>query len=459
MKILILAGGSGTRLWPLSRGNYPKQFIKIRGIDESLFQKTFKRGLELATADDIYVITSQKYKFLVMGGIEELGIKYKEENILVEPEAKNTLPAIYYGVHTLKEKGHDDVVVFSSDHLIAEEKKFINIIKESKKLIKNKIVIFGIKPDNPNTGYGYIQPGEKIENGNIVDKFREKPNYETAVSYLEKGYLWNSGIFMFNSLLFENEVLKYCKNIYEAFEENKNIEDKFKKIEKGISIDYAIMEKTEKAAVVSADIGWTDLGSFDSLYDTIKKDKEGNVIFDEDIAIDSKNNLIYSEPNKIVSTIGVEDLLIIDEKDALLICKREESQKVKNVIEILKERKDIRTEYKGTDYRPWGSYKILDEEKEKFKIKRISVLPGKKISYQLHHHRSEHWVVLKGMAKVTIEENEKFVKAGESVFMKAGQKHRLENPGKIPLEIIEVQLGEYLEEDDIIRFEDLYGRI
>ena len=458
MKVIILAGGSGTRLWPLSRERFPKQFIKLRGDNPSLFQQTFTRSLLLANANDIYVVTNEKYKFLAMGAIEELGITYNEDNIIVEPEAKNTLPAIYAGVYEIAKKGNDSVVVFPSDHKILKGEEFAKIIKESEALAKDSIITFGIKPDNPNTGYGYIAPGDKKLNGYKVKEFKEKPEYEVAVTYVDEGYYWNSGIFMFNTEFFTNEVKKYANNIYKAFEESANIRDAFSKIDDKISIDYGIMEKSKNVTVAPVDIGWNDLGSFDSFYDVLDKDDNNNIVNSDDIVIDSKNNFINSEKGKLVATVGVDDLIIVDNRDALLICKKDQSQKVKQVVEKLKSRNDIRTEYHVQDYRPWGNYKVLEEEDGQFKIKRITVNQGKKLSYQMHHHRSEHWIVVKGMAKVTIDDEEKLIPAGESVFIRPGQKHRLENPGKMPLEIIEVQMGAYLEEDDIIRFEDDYGR-
>lgn len=458
MKTIILAGGSGTRLWPLSRERYPKQFIKLQGKNESLFQETFKRSLLLSNIDDIYIVTNEKYKFLVMGAVEELGFIYNEGNILVEPEAKNTLPAIYAGVNEIIKKGHDSVVVFPSDHMIAKDEKFAAIIQESEALTKDSIITFGIKPNGPNTGYGYISPGENKLNGFMVNSFKEKPTPEKAEEYINKGYYWNAGIFMFNSSILSIEVEEYSPEIFDAFEQSDNIKDAFSKINTSISIDYGIMEKSDKVVVVPVDIGWNDLGSFDSFYDVFQEDEDENISDEQNIIIDSKNNLIQSYNGKIVAAVGVEDLIIIDNRDALLVCKKDQSQKVKNVVDILKERNDLRTEYSVQDYRPWGHYKVLEEEKDTFKIKRITVNKGKRLSYQLHHHRSEHWIVVKGMAKVTVDGEEKFVRSGESIFFREGQKHRLENPGKTPLEIIEIQMGQYLEEDDIVRFDDEYGR-
>jgi mannose-1-phosphate guanylyltransferase / mannose-6-phosphate isomerase len=462
MKVIILSEGISPNLWPLSRDRYPKQFIKFQDREYSLFQDTFKRSLLLVDLDDIYVVTNKNYKFLVMEAVEELEYDYPVENILVEPEAKNTLPAIYAGVNEIlkRENGrHDFIVVFPSDHLIEKTNKFTELIKSSEYLANDSLITFGIKPTSPHTGYGYISPGKrKGEYGYEVKEFKEKSDYQTAIDYIKKGYYWNSGIFMFNSQIFIEEAKIFTPEIVSAFKDSRNINEAFSKNDKKISIDYGIMEKSKKVVVIPADIGWNDLGSFDSFYEVFKGDEKKNIVGKNHLLRNSSNNIIHSEDGKLVVAIGVDDLIIIDLKDALLVCKKGQSQKIKEVVDYLKKKKDTRTEYHVQDFRPWGSYEVLNEEGRAFKIKRIKVNPGKKLSYQMHHHRAEHWVVVEGVATVTLDDKQRVLNTGESVDIRVGQKHRLENAGKTVLEIIEVQMGEYLEEDDIVRFDDEYGR-
>lgn len=447
MKAIILAGGSGTRLWPLSRNNYPKQFLKLRNMEKSIFQLTFERCAKLAGVAGIYIVTNANYKFLVIWQIEEMGYTVDESHVLVEPKGKNTLPAIFYGVKVIQKQGEDIVAVFPSDHLIYDEDEFVKTIKSGQQLVSDYIITFGISPNKPHTGYGYIKPVMPLPVGYRVDEFKEKPDYETAVGYLEKGYLWNSGMFMFRTDLFAEEVKKNTPNVYEAFklDDITNIYEEMP----GISIDYGIMEKSPRVAVIPLNIKWNDLGSFDAFYDEYDGDEAGNISFDDNIMINSSNNLLYTGKNKTVALVGVDDLIVVEQKDALLICKKDQSQHVKEVVNKLGETNDPKADIHLTTYRPWGSYTIL-EEGPFYKLKRITVLPYKKLSYQLHFYRGGHWIVVKGTAKVTVENEAYYVRSGESTFVKSGYNHRVENLGKVALEVIEVQIGEYLEEDDIV---------
>ncbi|MEZ5335098.1 MAG: mannose-1-phosphate guanylyltransferase/mannose-6-phosphate isomerase [Methanolobus sp.] len=455
MKSIILAGGSGTRLWPLSREENPKQFLKLK--DKSLFQDTFLRCLEISESDEIFVVTNKEQRFFVSGQIEELGYEILPENLLIEPVGKNTLPAIAYGMKAIEKRfGKSSVAVFSSDHILDIEA--MKIINSAEGLAAENLVTFGIAPTHPNTGYGYIKPSEPLGVGYRVAEFREKPDAETASKYIEDGCLWNSGMFLLNTELFFAELKKYSPEIYDSFRISDDIDTIYSKVP-STSVDYGIMEHSDKVAVVKLDTKWSDLGDFSAIYEEFSKNGDDNYVDNFDPAfIDSRRNFVHSKAGKIVSLIDVNDMIVVDTPDALLVCPKESSQKVKEVVNKLRDQDDERAKLGQTVYRPWGSYTVL-EKCCNHVIKNIIVLPGKKLSLQLHYHRSEHWVVVKGMADVQIDERKFFVRPGESTFIRAGEKHRLSNPSKVPLEIIEVQLGEYVDEGDIVRFDDDFGRV
>ncbi|MHC1756951.1 MAG: mannose-1-phosphate guanylyltransferase/mannose-6-phosphate isomerase [Methanosarcina sp.] len=454
MKSIILAGGSGTRLWPLSREMYPKQFLKFG--DTSLFQETVLRCLEVSDISEIFVVTNEAQKFFVIGQIKETGYSIPPDNVLIEPEGKNTLPAIFFGMKEIEKKFGDSIVgVFSSDHVL--DRTAMATISSAEKLASDYLVTFGVIPTFPHTGYGYIKASESCEPGYRVSEFREKPDFETAQIYIEEGCLWNSGMFLFETRLFFEEVKKHAPSVFACFEKGDNINEVYACVDK-VSIDYGIMEKSDRVAVVKLDQKWSDLGNFAAIYDELEKDSVGNVIHECDpMLLNSDGNLVYSKCGKIVSLIDVKDMVVVDTSDALLICPKSSSQKVKEIVSELKVRKDERAFVGQTVYRPWGSYTLLDASPG-HKIKNITVLSDHKLSLQLHYHRSEHWVVVKGMACVEVDGKQFFLRPGESTYIRAGQKHRLSNPGKVPLEIIEVQLGELVDEGDIVRFDDVYGR-
>lgn len=461
MKVVILAGGSGTRLWPISRENYPKQFIKING--ESLLLKTYKRFLKICDKKDIYVITNEKYRFYVFNEISSLNDKI-ENNLILEPVGRNTSGAIILSLVFLKEKAklkeNEPVFVTPSDHIIINEEKFIDSIKISRDYcFKKKIITFGIKPENPHTGYGYIKAGKEIEENIFeVEKFTEKPNLEKAKEYFKSGkYFWNSGMFMFSYETMLKEFKKHKPSMYNYFKyDYEKLLKNFSELE-NISIDYSIMEKTDNALTVKSDIGWSDVGGWESFSDIVDKDDKNNVKIGNIMELNTKNSIVYSNSKRLITIIDMEDIMVIDSEDALLIAKKGSGEKVKEIVSKLKNKNKIEAVEHPTVYRPWGSYTVL-EEGERYKIKRIFVKPNHKLSQQMHYHRSEHWVVIKGTAKVTINDRENIVHENESIYVPKSTKHRLENPGKVPLELIEVQNGEYVGEDDIVRFDDVYGR-
>ena len=493
MTNIILCGGSGTRLWPLSRTLMPKQFVKLFG-DESLFQKTVIRNRK--ACDSQFIVSNAEQYFLAVDQIEELNQNNSTFNIqhstfLLEPVGRNTAPAIALACMALDPE--ETVLVTPSDHLIKDEKAYLEAVAKAKALAaKGSLVTFGITPDYPETGFGYIQAEPENDELGImnVKLFHEKPDLDTAKQYLENNstfniqhstlFLWNSGMFCFKAGVFLDELQKHAPEIYEACKtafDNKapitnhqlRITHEFMSAIPSESIDYAVMEKSDNVKVVPADIGWSDLGSFDALYEELQKDENGNSLLvtgnwekgersshELQITNHATNNLIVSD--KMVATIDVDDLLIVDTADALLISKRGSSQKVKEVVAQLKAQHSELPNIHVTAHRPWGTYTILDESNG-YKVKRIVVKPGKRLSLQKHFHRSEHWIVVSGTATVTRGEKEYLVRANESTYIPMGEIHRLENVGKIPLVMIEAQVGEYVREDDIVRLSDDYQRV
>jgi mannose-1-phosphate guanylyltransferase / mannose-6-phosphate isomerase len=448
MKSIILAGGVGSRLWPLSREYFPKQFIPLDG--KSLFQRSCDRAALLSKPEDIFVVTNEIHQYLVRDQMEEIGYSIAENHLLVEPVGRNTLPAIAWAMQRIRIiAGTATAVVFPSDHLLADEA--IEQIRAAEPLAEDYLVTFGVCPKSPHTGYGYIRPGRPVPPGFVVDEFKEKPDEKTAREYVLKGYLWNSGIFLLSTGRFFEELERYSPGLHSVF---RGISDPDYTLLEAISIDYGLLERSSRVAVVPLETAWSDLGTFKAFFDAGEHDAEGNV--GKADYIDAKNNYVYA-PEKNVGLIGVHDLVVVDTADALLVCDNRQTEQVKQLVSLYNKRDNPVTRFHRKVHRPWGSYTIL-ENSTFYKIKRVTVKPGKKLSLQLHHHRSEHWVVVSGTAEVTLDGETVLLRQGESTFVRTGMRHRLRNPGLIPLEVIEVQLGEYLEENDILRFEDDYGR-
>jgi len=464
MYAIILAGGSGSRLWPLSRELYPKQLLNLNS-DKSLLQSTFVRLKHFMPAENIISITNIKHASNVKSQLENLA---GDVNVLSEPLGKNTAPAIALATKFIQQKNTSDdpvILVVPSDHLIENNEEFMNTVKKGEKLAQEGyIVTFGIEPNYPETGYGYINIlDEKLLDGFKVKEFVEKPDAITAQKYIDaKTYFWNSGIFMFKASVMVEEFKKLSPEIYSQMSEfDFSTSDKieynlFEKMP-SISIDYAIMEKSDKIALVKMQSDWNDLGSWQSLYDMSKKDQHNNVMIGHVLDEGSKNSFVYSS-SKLVATIGLEDIVLVETDDAILACKKDKTQDVKKIYDILKQQNDSTHLIHKTVYRPWGFYTVLAQSKG-FLTKLIHVNEGQKLSVQSHNHRSEHWVVLSGLAKVVLEGKEYILSAGNSIDIPLKAVHSLQNPYEGDLEIIEVQLGELLIEDDIVRYEDMYGRI
>ena len=466
---IIMAGGSGSRLWPLSRELYPKQFLSVTG-EQSMLQQTVARlsGIEHTAP---VLICNEEHRFIAAEQMR-LG-SYEHGGIILEPVGRNTAPAIalaaLQAVNNAVEGEEPVLLVLAADHIIENTQAFTTSVAKALPFAENgQLVTFGIVPTAPETGYGYIKSGKQNGDAFAVSEFVEKPDLATAEEYLTNGgYYWNSGMFLFKASRYLEELEKFAPEMLDVCKRaiaapTQDLE--FVRVDKTIfatcpddSIDYAVMEKSQDVVVVPMDAGWSDVGSWSSLWDISAKDENQNVIKGDVIAVDSTSNYIYAE-NKLVSTVGVDNLVIIETKDAILVASKDKVQDVKMVVNILKEAG--RTEHKlhREVYRPWGKYDSIDCG-QRDHVKRITVKPGEKLSIQKHHHRSEHWIVVSGTASVLNGDKTILVTENESTYIPLGTIHALENPGKIPLEMIEVQTGSYLGEDDIVRFEDRYGRV
>ena len=465
---VIMAGGSGTRLWPLSRQLNPKQFLTLADAEHSLLQATIKR-LEGLDASLPLLICNEQHRFLAAEQLRLLGMD--KANILLEPVGRNTAPAITLAAIQACELADDPILlVLAADHLIQDVDAFHVSLQTALPLAaKGKLVTFGIVPTHAETGYGYLEKGDPVgEGGFRVNRFVEKPDLERANQYVDSGdYFWNSGMFMFRASRYLQELEKFSPDILAACREALSKGEKdmhFTRVDHAAfaacpedSIDYAVMEKTADAVMVSLDAGWSDIGSWSALWDVGVKNADDNVLKGDVICERTQGSYVHAE-HRLVATVGVNDLVIVETKDAVLVAHKDQVQDVKKIVEQLKSDKRHEHANNREVYRPWGVYDCIDQG-ERYQVKRITVKPGAKLSVQMHHHRAEHWIVVSGAAKVTNGDKTYLVTENQSTFIPIGQVHALENPGVIPLELIEVQSGSYLGEDDIVRFEDRYGRI
>lgn len=465
---VILSGGSGSRLWPLSRHYLPKQFLALTG-KQSLFQETVRRAGQLDGAGAPVVVCSDDHRFLVGEQLQELGLG--NASILLEPVARNTAPAIALAaLHLVGRDPGATMLVLPADHLVEDGAAFREAVAGAAPLAaEGWLVTFGVPPQHAETGFGYIQRGDPLGSAGFqVRRFVEKPDLATAQGYVAAGdYSWNSGMFLFQAQRYLEELGQYAPDILSAATracaaakgdlDFIRVDSDAFSASPADSIDYAVMEKTGRAAVVPVDCGWSDIGSWSALWAAAEHDADGNRLEGDVIALDSRNNLVRAADRRMVATVGVDDLVIVDTQDATLVARKDRVQDVKRIVERIRQSGRREHAFHRKVYRPWGSYDSIDAG-ERFQVKRIVVKPGAALSLQKHHHRAEHWVVISGVAEVTCDDRVFDLHENESTYIPLGSVHRLRNRGAVPVELIEVQSGSYLGEDDIIRFEDVYGR-
>jgi mannose-1-phosphate guanylyltransferase/mannose-6-phosphate isomerase len=469
MHVVIMAGGSGSRLWPSSRSSFPKQFLAI-AENNTMLQATLDRVVGLSGVNTS-VICNEEHRFVVAQQAQDFGTDLS--SIILEPVGRNTAPAIALAAFDALESSGDKaplLLVMAADHVINDVAAFHAAVEVAKVQAEaGKVVTFGIVPDSPHTGYGYIQREDECGAGSFsVSRFVEKPDADTAKSYLDDGgYYWNSGMFLFAADVYLAELKAFRPDIYEACEKaylGKVRDVDFLRVDADAfracpdeSIDYAVMEKTDKAVVVPLSAGWSDVGAWSSLWDIGDKDASGNVSSGDVLSHNTSNSYIRAE-HRLVATIGLDNVVVVETNDAVLVAAKDQVQDVKKIVETLKAQNRSEVSQHRHVYRPWGVYDSIDQG-DRYQVKRITVKPGAKLSVQMHHHRAEHWIVVSGTAKVTNGDKEILLTENQSTYIPVGVVHALENPGVIPLELIEVQSGSYLGEDDIVRFEDRYGRV